>query len=284
MFLPRARVKAMDDHEVNTLTTALQALYRLLLPVIEDANSSQAHRTASYETFMKDPNQAQSVAQLITNVTIGNAMYPPQRPWSEGNPTFLCVKPGMLQLKDPDGSSQDAHDGCQNDNKAATYVNPTPYIILCPVIFRRLPPSPPTNGCPRMSRRFNRYIRRKMEGDRTGSRITLTHTTLLFHEIVHYYLCSQPGYLALEPEALDINDAWRLPPDQALRNAENYVYYAYTTAAKCTEWPNLRDDRELLEVTDDPDDGQGSETPIEDVLVVKDVSIQLPESSPPSRR
>ncbi|KAL8806615.1 MAG: hypothetical protein Q9182_001263 [Xanthomendoza sp. 2 TL-2023] len=267
--------------QTNTLTTALQALYAVLLPVIEDAKRSQAHRSASYETFMKDADQAQFVAEVITNVTVGNAMYAAHPPYSNGNPTLVCAKHGMFNLIMPDGSKRDALERCLESNLAASYLYPTPFIMLCPVVFQ-LRASPPNDGCPSMNRRTNHYFRKKVDDDRAGSSITLTHTTLLLHEIVHYYLYAQPEYVALKPEALNINAAWKLTAEQALRNAENYVYYVYTTAANCTEWPTLggEDGRgELLDTTDTLNGHGELGTPTEEVLAVKDVSIDLPETA-----
>ncbi|KAL8788711.1 MAG: hypothetical protein Q9213_001525 [Squamulea squamosa] len=286
-----------DAHQSNILTNALNALYSSLLPVIEDAKNSQAQPSSAYKTFIKNPDRAQFVADLITNVTIGNAMYPPIPPLSNGGPTFICVTWGMFPLTQSNGRKFDAYRSCLETQFTAAYLYPSPWIIVCPV-FWRLRPSPPRNACPKLSSRTNSYIRRKkVDYDRAGSSITQNHIWILMEEIVHFYLFAQPGYVMLDPEVLDINSAWMLTAEKALRNAVNHVYYAaskfypptpdrmgcgtkFKTKAyvavsmDCTKWPRLAEDdgRDLLE-------GGGGAAKLEDqpaVDVISATSISSP--------
>ncbi|KAL9595984.1 MAG: hypothetical protein Q9219_006107 [cf. Caloplaca sp. 3 TL-2023] len=236
-----------DDQQGQAVAVALQTLWRKLRPVIQDAESSRSHRTAAYETFIKASGRAQFVAELITNVTIGNARVDPVPPFSNGSPTFVCVKPNTLNITFSDGTTQDAYDNCHTTNFGASYLYPTPYITLCPV-FWRIPAAPPDDLCPIMNRRTNYYRRKKIDDNITGSSVWQNHVWATFHEILHYYLYNTPGYVMLRPEVYSINRAWKLSSKDAWRNSQNIVFFAATSAARCSQWPILpQNERELLE-------------------------------------
>ena len=221
------------NHQKGSLiATLLHTLRNKLLSVIQDAKSSGSHRTTAYEFFMKDSSRAQFVADLITNITIGNALRPAEPPFSEGNPTFVCVTKGAIPIE-LDGTTQDAYAYCTaNKNPAevviASYFNPTPWIFLCPV-FSQLPSYPPIDACPTINRRSSNFNRKLSDGSIAGASILSNQMWALFNQIVQYYQSAQPGYVQLKGgEVHDINKAYRLSPADALRNAQNYVYYAYS--------------------------------------------------------
>ncbi|KAL8836238.1 MAG: hypothetical protein Q9170_002982 [Blastenia crenularia] len=267
-----------DDSQSNTLSTILPALHDALLPSIQDAQTSESHPSAAYEIFFKDPSNAHFVADVIRNITLGTAMYPP-KPHTNGNPTFICPKKGEMRLRMPDGQIDDAYTKCITANPAlaASYIYPGPWIILCPLFFEHLEPFPPDDSCPVVSRGPNRFIR-KVPADVTtaGSSVWQNQMWILFHEIVHYYLYAQPGYVVLKPEVYNINEAWALNAGDALRNSENYVYYAATVLAKCSDWPALRDnEHELIDIDPDLTDSidHGSDTAAGNAVEVADVDI-----------
>ena len=219
-----------NHQQGSQIGTLLQTLRGKLLPVIQDAKGSGSHRTTAYEFFMKDSSRAQFVADLITNITIGNALVTAEPPFSEGNPTFVCVTKGAIPIE-LDGTTQDAYAYCTAKKKPAeeiiaTYFNPTPWIILCPVFFQ-LPSYPPIDACPTINSRSNRFNGK--HGSIAGLSIVFNQMWVLFNQIVQYYQGAQPGYVKLKGgEVHDINKAYRLSPADALRNAQNYVYYAYS--------------------------------------------------------
>lgn len=278
------RYVGCDEDQGQAVTTALQTLWRTLLPVVPDAKGSGSHRTAAYETFIKDSSRAEIVADIITNITIGTALHAPTPPWSDGSPTFVCVKPKLLKLNLPDGTKVDAYDNCIAEGHGASYLHPTPFILLCPV-FWQLPASPPADICPVMNRRTNHYVRKPIDDDIAGSSIWQNHVWIVFHEIVHYYLYAYPGYVEIRPEVYNINQCWKLAAADAWRNSENHVYFAATTAAKCTQWPTLpENERELLEGGDvgpaDPaDDVDVSDAAAEDVMEVTSAELLAANTS-----
>ena len=217
-----------NPQQGDLIGTLLRTFKDTLLPVIHDAKGSKSHRSTAYEFFLKDSSQAQFVADLITNATIGNAQYPAEPPFSAGNPTFLCATPGPIRLVAPDGTVRDAYDRCL-ERVIASYLDPTPWIIVCPLFFR-LRSHPPNDACPTVNRHGAHFNRKPVDDNIAGSSIWQTKMWVLFHELVHYYLYAQPGYVALEAgeEVYSINKAWKLSPAAALKNAENYVYYAYS--------------------------------------------------------
>ena len=216
-----------EDDQGSLIATLLQTLYSTLLPVIQDATGSASHPSAAYRNFFKDSSHAEFVAKVITNITVGNALYPANPPLSNGNPTFACVTQGALTLHMPDGTIEDAYDNCINNRLGAAYIYPTPTIVLCPIFFN-IPPYPPADACPKVTRRTNHFVRKPEDDNIAGSSIWQNQMWILFHEVVHYYLYAQPGYVALKPEAYNINRAWKLSAEEALRNSENYVFYAYS--------------------------------------------------------
>ena len=224
-----------EDDQGTLIATLLQKLYSTLLSVIQDAKGSASHPSAAYRNFFKDPSQAAYVAKIITEITVGNAMYPANPPFSKGNPTFACVTQGAISLHMPDGTIQDAYDNCINNRLGAAYIYPTPTIVLCPVFFS-FPAYPPADACPRVTRRTNHFVRKPEDDNIAGSSIWQNQMWILFHEVVHYYLYAQPGYVPLKPEAYNINRAWKLGAGEAVRNSENFVFYAYSECVDAMRW------------------------------------------------
>jgi hypothetical protein len=136
----------------------------------------------------------------------------------------------------PDGSQVDAAAQCNlPDTAIASYLNPTPFIVLCPSFFTGLggPITPPTDSCPTVNTAINRF--RKKPSDYTSAGLSVVHCQIwiLLEEIVHYYLFATPQITYLKPEVYDINKAWRLSAKLALSNAPNYAFYA---ASKCARY------------------------------------------------
>ncbi|KAI4233921.1 MAG: hypothetical protein LQ349_004117 [Xanthoria aureola] len=236
-----------DDDITNSLTKVLTTLLHALNPALKDVQTSHSHPTGAYEIFFKDPTNAPFVATVIRNITAGPAMYPPGA-HTTGSPTFICPKKGDMNVRSPDGRVGDAYTQCIESSTAARYLGPTPWIILCPVFFAQ-PALPPSDSCPTVNPHTNHFIR-KIPADKTtaGSSVWQNQMWILFHEMVHYYLYAQPGYINFHPEVYNVNHAWALSAADSLRNSENFVFYAATVYANCTDWPVLlrENERELL--------------------------------------
>lgn len=212
------------------LTTILQYLYSALIPIIQDAMTSQTAPSAAFTAFFKDKANAVFVAQILTNVTTGAAVRPPFPPFSNGNPTFICIKTGYPFLMNmADGSVVDPVERCKDPKTPiAMYLNPLPFILLCPAFFTAAagPQTPPSDSCPTVNHAINRFRTKPNDPKVAGQSVLHNQMCIILEEIVHYYLCAQLLVTSLQPEVYDINKAWRLSATEALGNAVNYAYYA----------------------------------------------------------
>ena len=156
-------------------------------------------------------------------------MHPPTLSFTNGNPTFICMKPGRSFHYIMSGKVMDAAVACADPNHSiAFYLHPTPFIVLCNTFFTGTmgPQTPVANNCPTVNHAINKF--RKKTTDLNVAGLSLIHNQMwaMLEEIVHYYLFAQPSITSLKPEAYDINEAWRLSATQAMSNAVNYAYYA----------------------------------------------------------
>ncbi len=196
----------------------LQNLYKALLPIIQDAGLSNP--SPAFKAFFKDPSNAPFVAEVFTNITTGVARHPSMPPFTNGSPTFICPTAAGQFPMDREGKVTDMYTLClQSTTSIASYVNPTPYIILCPKFWTSsLPLLPSQNNCLTVSTYNNRF-----RGN--GQTMFAYNMWILFEEIVHYYVCAS-SKTSLEPEVYDVNKAFRLNKDQAVGNGVSYSYYA----------------------------------------------------------
>lgn len=231
----------------DQFNTLLNALWNALLPIIADAEQSQSHPSVAYRTFFKDKANAPFVAQLLRNVTIGNAMYPPMPPDSSGSPTLIYVDENTppVKFESPSKPTKDAHAICmagESEGVAAFVATRLPYIIICPDFFNSRPALPSSKSCPRITSQGTAFQRNKrLEPDYAGQRMMESQIWILLEEIVHYYLDFHwPTVQGPEPEVRDINRAWGLDAALSLGNAQSYAYYA---ASKTLSLIQRADDR-----------------------------------------
>ncbi|KAL8995949.1 MAG: hypothetical protein Q9169_004422 [Polycauliona sp. 2 TL-2023] len=97
---------ACSDDENSSLRTVLPALYQALQSGLKDAQSSRSQPSGAYNIFFKDSENAQFVADVIQNITMGSSMYP-AGPNTNGSPTFICPKMGNMRVRKPDGTVGD---------------------------------------------------------------------------------------------------------------------------------------------------------------------------------
>ena len=216
----------------NQLNTLLNTLWNVIVPIIADAEQSQSHPSAAYRTFFKDAANAPFVAQLLRNITVGNAMYPPAPPYSSGSPTLIYVDENtpLVRFDLPNTPTKDAYAICmaaESWEAAAFVVARLPYIIICPDFFNSRPALSLSQSCPRLTRLGTAFQRNKrLEPEYTGQRMMESQIWILLEEIAHYYLDSQePMVQGPEPEVRDINKAWELDAALSLGNAQSYAYY-----------------------------------------------------------
>ncbi|KAL8652979.1 MAG: hypothetical protein Q9210_002371 [Variospora velana] len=228
----RYQFTGCNDARQAALSRALDSLYTALVgTIIPDSQASAATTSEAFRVFFGDRVGAAFVTRILTEVITGKAKRAPIRGFSSGSPTFVCVDPTQpeknFNMTGPDGSTTDAISWCTKGPTAA-YVNPLPFIILCPKFF--LFHEGPISGkvdCPVVNREANRFRRKRRDGSGVaGASVYANIQWILLEEIVHYYLYAQSEVIQRDPEVYNINKAWGLSPREQLGNAPNYSYYA----------------------------------------------------------
>ncbi|KAL8975096.1 MAG: hypothetical protein Q9197_000675 [Variospora fuerteventurae] len=221
-----------NDARQATLSRALDSLYTALVrTILPDSRASAATTSEAFRVFFGDRVGAAFVTRILTEVTTGRAKRAPIHGISSGSPTFVCIDPTQpeknFNLISPHGSTTDAISLCTK-GPVAMYVNPYPFIILCPTFFSF--PQGPISGqvdCPIINRRANQFRKKLRDGSRaTGASVYANMQWILLEEIVHYYLYAQSEIVQRDPEVYNINEVWGLSPREQLGNAPNYAYYA----------------------------------------------------------
>lgn len=254
----------------------LNRLYTALLPVIEDAKSTNT--SPAYDAFFEDPSSAPFVSALFTNVTSGVALTPPAPYSLNGAPTLLCVtEPGQFMYKF-DGQ-KDAYTEClASPTTTSKYIGfdpPKQYIIVCPSFFTSSIVSvPPPNTCLTVNTYINRF-----HGD--GQSFWLYKMWIVLEMITHYYLFASTGLLTIT-NTNDANKCFRLAAEQSRLNANNYVYYAASVYGSCTDFPAPpTSGRELLEIDiEDPsDNGPDDAGPAAVTFIATDLEIGVEDTT-----
>ena len=213
----------------GNLAIILTQLIADLVLVIQDAEDSATTPSAAYSTFFKNAKNAPFVAEVLTNVSLGAIMRPPVSHMLIGGPTFVCPRPGQtFRLAPTQGTSMDAAAYCEDSSaSSAAYLEPTPFIMLCPKFFVGAagPPTPPVGICPTFNQATNRFRGLPTDEMVDGDSIIHNQLFVLLEELVHYYITSS-RVKSTKPEVYDINKAWKLSARKSLGNAASYGYYA----------------------------------------------------------
>ncbi len=204
----------------SLIVNLLNRLYFSLLPVIEDAKSTEP--SPAYTAFFKDPSYALFISAVFTNITRGVPLTPPAPYSSNGAPVFLCVTAPDQFTYRLDGP-KDAYTDCVADpTMTSDYLGfspPRQYIILCPSFFTsNLVSVPPLNTCLTVNTSINKF-----RGN--GLELRVYKMWILLAMITHYYLYVSTG-ISATINTNDVNKCLRLAANQSLLNANNYLYYA----------------------------------------------------------
>lgn len=206
---------------ITLVVNLLNKLYASLLPVIEDAKSTNP--SPAYQAFFKDPSYANLVSTLFTNVTTGVPMTPPAPYSFNGAAVLLCVTTPEQFTYTINGRPTDAYTDClANPTTTSSYIGfvpPKQFIILCPSFFTSdIVSIPPPNNCLTVNTSINRF---RGNGLKTWD----FKMWILLGMIIHYYLYTSTGSIAVT-NTNDANKCFRLAPGQSVLNANNYIYYA----------------------------------------------------------
>ena len=184
---------------------------------LSTGDASLVSPSPAFRTFFNSASNAPYVKQLLTNVTTGVSLYPPdQRFQQTGSPLFICATAGGQIVGKRGGIDYylqcllDAYDSLMA-------ISGTPYIVVCPYLFASgVSDLPPADNCLSVNTSINRF--------RTlGVDFTKFKVWIVLEAILEYYIYATTG--SSGNIATDVNRCVRLGAKQMLANSRNYVYY-----------------------------------------------------------
>lgn len=204
------------------LVNLLDDLWTVLQPSIGDA--SLVSPGPAFRTFFNSASNAPYVKQLLTNVTTGVSLYPPEQRFQQtGSPLFICVTAGGQVVGTRGGIDYylqcllDAYDSLMP-------ISGTPYIVVCPYLFASgAPDLPPADNCLSVNTSTNRFRA-------LGVDLTKFKVWILLEAILKYYIYATTG--SSGKIATDVNRCVRLGAKQMLKNPSNYIYYVASEPPK----------------------------------------------------
>lgn len=201
-------------------------------PSLSDLSST--HASVAYQTFFKDTSYAPFINSILRNIAAGASVQPGQAApgFSTSSPIITCVS----TMPDPNDSPIPSipyiayisaitagYQHCRTDPTLpiGAYIQGTPLIVICP-FFWGIPAKPARKTCNRLNEAGNQF-----QGD--GIPLAFTQTSVLFHELVHFYTEAASGIWSTY-ERLRLNDCVELNAEQSRLNPNNYVYYVFSAS------------------------------------------------------
>lgn len=215
------------SRDAARLTNLLDELWTVLQLSIHDASLTQP--SPAFRTFFASAHNAPYVTQLLSNVTTGVALYPPEQQFQQtGSPLLVCATGGG-QIVGKSGGV-DYYYQCLLDPYDSLFaISGTPYIVICPYLFSSGDPDlPPADNCLTVNTSINRFRQ-------LGSDFKKFKVWILLEGIVHYYIYATTGISV--DFATDANECARLGAAQTVENPSNYLYYV---ASKPCPFPSHR--------------------------------------------
>lgn len=209
----------------SQIVSALDNLRVALDLAVSDVKASSYAPSRAFQTFFKDPSYTPFVSAILTNISSGNSMSPPNS-YSNGAPLFTCVtRTGQLSYERRTMSGakviSDAYTTCVHSlNVPIFLLIGTMYIVVCSNLWRdQFKVSIPARNCPSVNTAINRF-----RG--SGASLGRYLPWLLLEELVHYYLAATNAGAEPLPNIFDVNKCARLGAEQSSRNAHSYIFYA----------------------------------------------------------
>ncbi|KAL8894603.1 MAG: hypothetical protein Q9207_008460 [Kuettlingeria erythrocarpa] len=199
----------------ETVARALMAMSDNIRQAIRyiDAMPNPGADTEIYEAFFHGVN-ASKVRGVLVSALRGGPTYHTRH--AQTRVAFICVLYG-----NPAMVKQMAY--CKSKPVLGWHTKDSHFIFLCqPFLFQ--PREPKREYCAEYSRRRKRL---------SGSKIQITQTALLLHELMHLML----GEVSFEHEVYPVNEVVKLSPAKSASNAANYAYFVGNVVAGCDEFP-----------------------------------------------
>lgn len=214
-------------NQAAQVKNALELLRDSLQLTIQDAQSRAL--SPAFKAFFKTLNRRPFVRRVLSNIANGTAL-PSKASKAPSTPTFACVTgPGIVRIQVKD-QFRDVYDGCRkNPLWTAIYYSGLNYIFICPIFFSPYIPPQPIGRCPAVDPTTNEF---------TGELKDLIQFKpyVLFHELAHFYVVP-PSTENPQFDIYDWNAAFALKAKRAILNAQSYVLYVASIAARCTAFP-----------------------------------------------
>ena len=205
----------------------LDILRTILQVAIQDTQSRAP--SPAFKAFFKTLNRRPFVRRVLSDIANGTAL-PSKANKVPSTPQFACVTgPGIVRFQVKD-QFRDVYDDCrQNPLWTAIYYSGLNYIFICPLFFSQYIPPQPIGRCPAVDPTTNEF---------TGELKDLVQFKpyVLFHELAHFYVVP-PSTENTQFEIYDWNAAFALKAKRAILNAQSYVLYVASLAARCTAFP-----------------------------------------------
>ena len=203
------------NRDAARLVSLLDNLWIALQPSIRDA--SLIDPSPAFRTFFNSANNAPYVRQLLTNVTTGVSLYPPESTFDQtGSPLLICATGGGQVIGKR--HKVDYYYQCiLNPYDSLIAISGTPYIVICPYLFSSgIPDLPQADNCLAINTSINRF--------RTlGVEFAKFKVWTLLESILRYYIYATTG--SSGSFATDVNKCVKLGARQMVLNPSNYVYY-----------------------------------------------------------
>ena len=209
------------NRDATRLVGLIDNLWTMLRPSLRDVSHIGA--TPAFRTFFGSADNTPYVRQVLTNVTTGVSLYPPEQQFHQkGSPLLICATAGGQVVGKR--SRVDYYYQCILDsNKGLMAISGTPYIVICPYFFStRVSDLPPAEDCLTINTSINRF-------QSTGSDFTNFRLWILLEGIVRYYIHATTR--SWGTFATDANECTRLGPGQMMKNPSNYIYYVASKPA-----------------------------------------------------
>ncbi|KAF6226169.1 hypothetical protein HO133_009035 [Letharia lupina] len=242
----RYTIANCGNRDAAGLVNLLETLWAILQPSIRDSSLPISPPSPAFRTFFHSATNAPYVRQLLTNVTTGVSLYPPEQPFHQtGSPLFICAT-GVGQIVGKRGGIDYYYQCLLDPYNSFIAIGGTPYIVVCPYLFSSgVPDSPPADTCLTVNTSVNRF--RGMGLDFAKFKVWA-----LLEGILRYYIYATTGSSGIF--ATDVNKCVRLGSRQMVENPSNYVYYTASIYGQCRDFPDLSEPRRRpLENTTLPD-------------------------------
>ncbi|KAL8867839.1 MAG: hypothetical protein Q9174_005397, partial [Haloplaca sp. 1 TL-2023] len=236
--------KRKNDRVLKLLTSLRHALTPVFNDLIAKKPDGTPNPSAAYLTFFKDAKNMPFVREMFVRVLDGNSEIPVddggktfpdgQYKFSQGgSPVFWSITQ-LGEVSGGENGQVDVYTLCnENPDNTANYVNPSPYITLCPafweagepVMFGGIPPKGadgvPAENCLGLSRRAKLF---NPTDGANGTGLIQWRMWILMEELLHYYIQLSTGRHGADSQR--VNDVVRLSAADSLYTVQAYMYYA----------------------------------------------------------